>query len=109
MHSLGHELEWLLEDWRRKSSVVPTIVHGGGVHRTDRGMRKAKEMITMASDICNACHMAVYSFMNSKTRLPSTNKLSAAPAGEKLPQGLARANIAVGRHVYEALAADNGV
>ena len=72
-------------------------------------MRKTKEVINMASDICNACHMAVYSFMNSKTRLPTTNKLTAAPTGEKLPQGLARANIAVTRHVYEALAAGNGV
>ena len=72
-------------------------------------MRKTKQVITLASDICNACHMSVYSFMNSKARLPTTKVLPAAPAGMQLPQGIAKANIAVARHVYEALAAGSGV
>ena len=82
---------------------------GEGVDRTDRGMRKTKEVITAASDICNACHMAFYGFMNSTTRLPTTKELLAAPAGAQLSKGIARANIAVVRHVYEALAAGHVV
>ena len=78
---------------------------GEGVGRTDRGMRKTKEVITAASYICNPCHMAFYAFMKSSTRLPTTKELLAAPTGPKLPKGTARANIAVVRHVYEALAA----
>ena len=72
-------------------------------------MRKTKKVITLASDICNACHMSVYSFMNSKARLPTTKVLPAALAGKQLPQGVAKADITVARHVYEVLGAGNGV
>ena len=72
-------------------------------------MRKTKEVITATRDICNACHMAFYAFLTSKGRLPTTKELLAAPSGAKLPKGIARANNAVVRHVYEALAAGNVV
>ncbi|CAM9450488.1 unnamed protein product [Ascophyllum nodosum] len=72
-------------------------------------MRKTKEVITAVSYICNPCHMAFYAFMKSSTRLPTTKELLVAPTEPKLPKGIARANIAVVRHVYEALAAGNVV
>ena len=70
---------------------------------------KKQNVNTLASDIRNACHMSVYSFMNSKSRLTATKVPPAAPDGMQLPQGIAEANIAVARHVYEALAAGSGV
>ena len=72
-------------------------------------MRKTKEVITAAGYICNACHMTFFAFVLSTKRLPTTKELLAAPSGAKLPKGIARANIAVVRHVYEALAEGNVV
>ena len=72
-------------------------------------MQKTKQVITLARDICTACHMSVYSFMNSKSRITATKVLPTAPAGMPLLQGIAKANITVARHVYEALAAGSGV
>ena len=72
-------------------------------------MRKTKEVMSAVSDVCNSCHTAFYDFTKSTARLPTTNELLAAPAGQELPQGIDRANIAVVRHMYEALAAGNMV
>ena len=82
---------------------------GEEAHHTDRSMRKTKEVIAAVSDICNSCHMAFYGFTKSPGRLPTTNELLAAPAGKELPQGIDKANIAVVRHMYKALAAGNMV
>ena len=82
---------------------------GEGVDRTGRGMRKTKEVMSAVSDVCNSCHTAFYDFTKSTARLPTTKELLAAPAGQELPQGIDRANIAVVRHMYEALAAGNMV
>ena len=70
-------------------------------------MRKTKEVITAVSDICNTCHMAFYAFMKSTERLPTTKELLAAPPGNKLSQGIDRANVAVVRHMYKELEAGN--
>ena len=53
--------------------------------------------------------MAFYAFLTSKGRLSTTKELLAAPAGPQLPKGIARANIGVVRHVYEALGEGNVV
>ena len=58
---------------------------GEGVHRTNRGMRKTKEVITAASDICYSCHMAFYDFTKSTARHPTTNELLVTPARKELP------------------------